>query len=307
MDKIGEFCTYMDGLGLQNLPAEIQLDNNTPLIYKYVSPERVFTCLPQTGNGVLRATQPVALNDPFECAVRSSFVESSEEEGNRSFSEVLTSLHPAAPVSEYAVAEARKKFGSLFLRELLVRQLSERFGVVSFGALPDQILMWSHYALNCSGFVIGYDVTHLVKLTNWEGGLRPVRYGESLPLIGGYEVVEKRNFNALLSNKSSHWEYEQEWRLIVNLSDTIGTGKEDNQGHSVSVVGVPNEAVCRVYYTERTPGDAVAKIVERLSDPRNRYGTDEPVKKIQSADKYGYEAVAIKPTTVKLGNGRAYE
>jgi len=305
MDKAVEFFSHMADLGFENLSAEIQIDNDTPLIYKYVSPERVLTCLPQVGNGVLRATQPVALNDPFECAVRSIFVEQSEEEGNLSLSEVLTSLHPVTPVREFEVAAARKKYGSLFLRELFARQLSERFGVVSFGTRPDQLLMWSHYALNCSGFVIGYDVTQLAKLTKREGGLRPVRYGESLPPILDYPVLSEGNLNGLLSYKSSHWGYEQEWRMIVDLRDTIGTGKSDEQGQPVSVVSVPNEAVCRVYYTERTPSHAVIKIAERLSDPRNRFNTNEPVKMIQSAEKFGYEAVTVKPTTVKLGSGKA--
>ena len=249
----------------------------------------------------------MALNDPFECAVRSAFIEESEEEGNRSFSEVLTSLYPVTPVSEFEVAEAREKYGSLFLRELSVGQLSERVGVVSFGARPDQLLMWSHYASDCSGFVIGYDVTQLAKLTKRKGGLRPVRYGESLPLIGGYEVLEESNLNGLLSYKSRHWENEREWRMIVNLSDTIGTGMSDEQGHSVNVVCVPNGAVCRVYYSERTPADVVGEIAERLSDPRNRYGTNEPVKMIQSAERFEYEAETVEPTTYKLGNARASE
>lgn len=307
MDKTVEFFSKMADLGFENLSADIQFDGTTPLIYKYVPPERVITCLPQVGNGVLRATQPAALNDPFECAVRSIFVEQSEEEGNLSFSEVLTCLSPVTPVSEFEVAEARQMYWSLFLRELLARQLSERFGVVSFGARPDQLLMWSHYASNCSGFVIGYDVMQLAKLTRREGGLRPVRYGESLPLIAGYEVLEESNINGLLSYKSSHWEYEQEWRMIVNLNDTIGIGKSDEQGQPVNVVGVPNEAVCRVYYTERTRPDVVAEIVERLSDSRNRYGTNEPVKMIQSTEKFEYEAETIEPTTVRLGKSKESE
>ena len=39
------------------------------VLYKYVTSERVLTCLPEVGDGTLRATQPAALNDPFECEV----------------------------------------------------------------------------------------------------------------------------------------------------------------------------------------------------------------------------------------------
>ena len=42
------------------------------VLYKYMTSERALTCLPEVGDGTLRATQPAALNDPFECAVNPS-------------------------------------------------------------------------------------------------------------------------------------------------------------------------------------------------------------------------------------------
>ena len=117
------------------------------LLYKYVSAERALTCLPEIGDGTLRATQPSALNDPFESSVYKLFVEQVEEEGNRRLSEVLTSINPSSPVSEDRVVEARDRFGSLYLRELLSEQLSQRFGIVSFTSDPRHPLMWSHYDL----------------------------------------------------------------------------------------------------------------------------------------------------------------
>ncbi len=58
------------------------------ILYKYVTAERALTCLPEVGDGSLRATQPSALNDPLECSVMSLFVERDEEEGNREYAEV---------------------------------------------------------------------------------------------------------------------------------------------------------------------------------------------------------------------------
>ena len=65
------------------------------LLYKYVSAERALTCLPEIGDGTLRATQPSALNDPFECSVYKLFVEADEGRataGCRRFSQA--SIHP---------------------------------------------------------------------------------------------------------------------------------------------------------------------------------------------------------------------
>ena len=44
------------------------------LLFKYVPAERAVTCLPEIGDGALRATQPAALNDPFECTTKKVFV-----------------------------------------------------------------------------------------------------------------------------------------------------------------------------------------------------------------------------------------
>ena len=52
-------------------------------LFKYVSAERAMTCLPEIGDGALRATQPAALNDPFECTKTKIFVEKDREAGNR--------------------------------------------------------------------------------------------------------------------------------------------------------------------------------------------------------------------------------
>ena len=259
------------------------------LLYKYVSAERALTCLPEIGDGTLRATQPSALNDPFESSVYKLFVERDEGEGNRRLSEVLTSINPSSPVSEDRVVEARDRFGSLYLRELLSEQLSQRFGIVSFTSDPRHPLMWSHYTIDGSGFVLGYDADWLRTLSTREGCLQQVRYGnEPIPLMD-YPVLNETNMNPLMSYKSALWEYEQEWRLIVELHETIGTGRRDGRCQPINLLRVPNPAVVKVYYTERTPADAVEKVRERLANGNNRYGTTSPTKLVMSDTSFRYQ------------------
>ena len=259
------------------------------LLYKYVSAERALTCLPEIGDGTLRATQPAALNDPFECAVFKRFSERDEREGNRRLSEVLTSIHRSSPVSEERVVEARERFGSLYLRELLSQQLSQRFGIVSFTTDPRHPLMWSHYTIDGSGFVVGYDADRLRTLSSREGCLQRVRYGnEPIPLLD-YPVLNEENMNPLLSYKSAHWAYEQEWRLIVELHETIGTGLKDGRCQPINLLRVPNPAVAEVYYTELTPPATVRKVQERLANANNRYGTVSPAKLVLSDTSFGYQ------------------
>ena len=261
------------------------------ILYKYVTPRRVLTCIPDVGDGTLRATQPAALNDPFECAVTTTYIIPEEAEENRELAKVLTDINESKPVTEEDVHRARQEHGSLFTRQLFTEQVSTRFGIVSFTTHPRHPLMWSHYTVDGSGFVIGYDVAELGKLTGPNGCLRSVTYGDKPALIGGpiVLVAPESNLPILLSMKSDHWSYEEEWRLIVELNRTIGTGEADQHGQPMNLVQVPNEAVVSVYYTERTPRESVKLIRGRLADRNNRYQAENPRKLILSSTAYSYE------------------
>ena len=293
MDKVNDLVSYLDKAKIPPGTYNINTENSTPVVFKYVSSERVPTCLPEVGDGTLRATQPSALNDPFECAVLKIFLEDSEEEGNAEFSRILSDLNPTSPVSVGDVAEARIEYGSLYLRELLSKQLSKRFGIVSFATDPRNPLMWSHYTGDGSGFVIGYDMTQLIRLSSGEGRLCPVVYDHRPIFVSGYLSLTEGNVNALLSYKGDHWSYEQEWRLIVPLNETIGTGYADRHGQPINLLRIPNEAVVRVYHTERTPIEAVNEVRQRLQDPNNRYRAQHPVKLILSETEFGYKNAEV--------------
>ena len=78
------------------------------ILYKYVSSDRALTCIPEVGDGTLRATQPAALNDPFECAVMTPYIFPNEAEENRDLADVLTRINESKPVTEEDVEGARK-------------------------------------------------------------------------------------------------------------------------------------------------------------------------------------------------------
>ena len=266
------------------------------ILYKYVTHERALTCIPEVGDGTLRATQPAALNDPFECAIMPVYIMAEEDE-NVEIAKVLTEINESRPISEESVRRARIEYGSLFARQLVTEQLSTRFGIVSFSTNPFHPLMWSHYTGDGSGFVIGYDREEISSLTDIEEGLQSVNYGQEIPRIIGPNVIvsPSSNLRALLSIKSDHWSHEDEWRLIVELNRTIGTGETDQLGQPINLVQIPNRAVVNVYHTERTPSDTVNMIRERLADKNNRYSADSPRKLVMSFTAYGYEEAPDNP------------
>ena len=107
----------------------------------------------------------------------------------------------------------------------------------------------------------------------------------------GYEPLSApaSNMIQIMRCKSDHWAYESEWRLIVELATTLGTGQKDRHGQPVNLFRVPNSAVGKVYYTERTPREVVEEIETRLRARNNRYGVQHATKVVLAEDAYRYE------------------
>ena len=213
------------------------------VLYKYVSAERALGCLPQTGNGTLRATQPSALNDPFECSARVYHIEIEEEHDYSTWLDVLDSINPTTLIDRSEYRKTVQPGGTLSWLDLFRRKISQRFGIVSFASDPLHPLLWAHYTTDGSGFVIGYKVSNLKELVD-EGRLetlRPVQYYASPLIIPRDDIINKERaiINVLLA-KSVYWEHEEEWRLIKRLSNTIGTGRSDEKSQPVNLVTIPN-------------------------------------------------------------------
>ena len=125
--------------------------------------------------------------------------------------------------------------------------------------------MSSHYAENCKGVVIGYNVDYWVRHLLGTSIIRQVQYSDKLPIVMGPRVVNQENVYVFMSSKGAAWEYEQEWRLITELSKTQQSGKH------IAVITVPQESVSSIYITDRTSPDTVNIIVRRLNNPSNNY------------------------------------
>jgi len=301
-------------------------------LYKYVSAKRALSCLPEVGDGSLRATQPAALNDPFECHISTLMMEAREamesplpmqtralpreimermltrkelrkeekriREENTKFACALTNINPRKKVSASDVNRERSVSGSLFARTLLARQLSGRFGIIAFSECPFHPLMWSHYATDGSGFVIGYNSQIIQELAEKTGGrLVKVIYEKDPLSLYEYSAFERLdNIYHLLATKSYHWEYEEEWRLIVELENTVGTGKVDVRDLPINLLRIPNEAVVEVFFTERTRRKYTDELNRRLTSKNNRYGGGSALvrqigarKLVMSNYDYGYQ------------------
>ena len=232
---------------------------HTPeILYKFLPAERAFDALPELFNGKLRATQPGALNDPFECAT----------------------------LCEEAIFPGQNQAWNNLDKE----ELSSCIGIISLSNSPLDTRLWTYYADAGRGVGIGYHVPTLEEHINGRGHLGQIGYWEEQVGKHTYIIAEDERslYKQLYLKKGARWIHENEWRIILKLEDTIDTGKLDRTMHSINLLSIPNEAVVKLYYTERTNKDLVKELETRLKNPENRYGTESVQQLVQDDRQYEY-------------------
>lgn len=95
-----------------------------------------------------------------------------------------------------------------------LKKWNDRIGLFSASAVPDNILMWSHYSKNHTGFTVGFDVDGLSRDYDFDFIDRIV-YQKEYPVISGLDELEIQ-FHKKYFYKSDLWAYEDEWRVTKN-------------------------------------------------------------------------------------------
>ena len=237
------------------------------MLYKYIPVHRLDYALPDEKPCSFRATPPNELNDINEINYKTGFADDEEgrEHINHEYAATLTELFPTSPIAADDVERYREKDPRGYGAALTCDQLSKRYGVTSFSTKRNDVTMWSHYADNCRGVAIGYNIDLWVRHLYGTSIIKQVKYADDLPLVLGPRVVNRENAYEFMSRKGAAWEYEQEWRLITELSKT----QQSEEG--VAVIAVPQESVSSILITDRTSRDTVEMIVQRLNNPSNDY------------------------------------
>jgi hypothetical protein len=162
------------------------------------------------------------LNDPFEGSIPFVF-----DESELTFENVFLKMHSLAKemFPEYSEADIYKHvsdnygkgglFDEKYLKEQTLKiknEVETKFGIYSMTTKKDNLLMWSHYANAHKGICIGFNVKILMDTV--KGILKHVCYQMDLPI---YRLLgnELDFMQRLLLTKSSDWEYENEYRLLV--------------------------------------------------------------------------------------------
>lgn len=132
-------------------------------------------------------------------------------------------------------------------RRTHINTVSSEFGLLCLSAVPNDILMWSHYTLSHYGLVIGFKASHEFFANP---PLLDVVYNQERVLMGQSvrreDPKRAEQINALIRRKSPHWSYEQEWRQLYVLR--LCTAEKDQNDGSIT-------------YFKPFPADLISEVI----------------------------------------------
>ena len=165
-------------------------------------------------NGTIWLAKPKMFNDPFDCALtldrlkyKESVIQAIGTLMERAKGTGLKREHLEGvwPGDQEAFEQYRDS----------VRNLLQEMGVCSLSAIPNHLLMWSHYANHHQGFCVEFDCSEGTQLRNLA---YQVRYEDAVPSLSAADLAGPNKQEALDSlwlTKAKCWAYEEEWRVMM--------------------------------------------------------------------------------------------
>ena len=251
------------------------------LLYKYCPPERADFLKER----LIRFTQPGLFNDPFDSlpAVTGYTKEKARAQARKvsldiavelalgDFSRIdprmnMAVLNRAAAELEEEYAADPTAVGLKYLAALRNRMFND-IGILCLSEDRSNILMWSHYAKNHSGFAIGFDsehsfFSHRDNEPEEIGQLRKVVYVKQRPCLHLSTIENEGPVPDFLFSKNADWSYELEWRIIRFLKTADSIDK-----NNVHLFGVPPSAIREIIFGCLADENTVNKLEAASKNP----------------------------------------
>jgi hypothetical protein len=232
----------------------------------------------------VRFTQPTSLNDPFELQPRFELLSRQEieelpvadiEAGSRQLTpEAMRRMLAATLPGLDRITGRLPNTGmySIDNNSLAQESFSAEIGIFCLSEVPDNLVMWAHYADCYRGYVVGFDDMHeffQTKTTHRDQvlALNRVIYSDERPALTAATLWSQNIFY----RKSMAWSYEREWRIIrpLDAADEI----IDAKGDAVALYRIPPEAVRLVVLGPRSSAEHQDLLQSHLNCPEFRHVT----------------------------------
>lgn len=230
----------------------------------------------------LRFSQPVVLNDPFECmpCIRTKdpadYLETVIERNSVQLLAGIDSVVRKKQMkrhlnkAKFAMSKNLRKdpdWISKTFTERYKNHLNHNIGIFSLSKRSDSQLMWGHYASSHHGFVIGLDPDHdFFRRQAGEksdlGTARDVQYSEHRMEIDMNDLSAQPD---VFFFKNIEWQYEQEVRLVRRLGKAPPTVAGSPPVH---LFDIPKSAIVSVIFGMNCENDPQSKAIWKIKgDP----------------------------------------
>lgn len=193
------------------------------MLYKFTNWNKNDHLKDNIKNRTLWFNTPEAFNDPFDIFANFQMNKQDRSQAHKFFEECGCDIQI---VKEFSAQDI------LALQAIRDRSniYNSKYGVTCFSRENNNILMWSHYADRHQGICLGFDIDETdIHLRNFmcESNrykdnslvykLLPIEYGDDRPEFR----LSGNNTEKLLQTKSTHWDYENETRIMVRSDKEI--------------------------------------------------------------------------------------
>ncbi len=171
-------------------------------------------------NREMWVAKPASFNDPFDCALTPGSPKTTVDQLHQ-INNLIREL--------YEPEEAEKQIREIVERNHLkpVKEVEDKSiekhmfearesGVFSLSEKNNDILMWSHYANNHTGFCIEFERKDIKSNFLSHFMCRKVEYTVEYPNL--HRIIDLPDVN--LFTKADGWKYESEWRLVTKQGNT---------------------------------------------------------------------------------------
>jgi hypothetical protein len=212
-------------------------------------------------------SKPENFNDPYDCDPPVKIATSHRTEKNKKALYDLIRSSIADKLSFDTKYLTKEKPNKRFTREFIdspnsIReQIRAKVGVTCFSEKVDDILLWSYYADMHKGFCLEFDT----QIPIMEGQQKTEAYKIKYTKSNSYRRFSIRDIlmnqtsvsELLLTTKSYHWHYEEEWRIFSN--------EGGDKAYPFNI-----NALTGIYFGYKMPQEYKDVITSVLTNPSNQ-------------------------------------
>lgn len=256
------------------------------ILYKYLSSDRIDVFC----NRKIRYTQLGDFNDPYELnpnidkiAEKEEIIKLTQTNLEKLVDEeyekhpIVHTLISKADFLKLAKSQKGLVLQSIATLEPIVSKLLHSFlqnvfnssmGALSLSEDPKNELMWSHYAEEHRGYVLGFDGTHTyfnqkASPSDEFRHLRKVNYTKERLKIN----LMNTNGVEMFLTKGMKWQYELEWRIIRSFTDA--TEVLDRKPYPIYLFSFPARAISEIILGFRMSEEKKNTVRHKLIEDSN--------------------------------------